>query len=69
MRIDAGAVSPVVSSDDEEAAAQNKKKRWRTLQELELLVSNKVNMWRTKFFFILLILFIFPFSMYGDYFL
>ena len=31
MRIDAGAVSPVVSSDDEEAAAQNKKKRLENL--------------------------------------
>eukprot|EP00731_Ephydatia_muelleri_P024413 Em0016g684a len=31
VRIDAGAVSPVVSSDDEEAAAQNKKKRLENL--------------------------------------
>ena len=48
VRIDAGAVSPVVSSNDDEAVAQNTKNVWRTLQELELLVSNKFNSWRTK---------------------
>ena len=41
VRINAGAVSPVVSSDVDEAVAQNN--IWRTLQALELLVSNKVN--------------------------
>ena len=39
----AGAVSPVVSSDVDEAVAQNNIRR--TLQALELLVSNKVNGW------------------------
>ena len=51
MRIDAGAVSPVVSSDDEEAAAQNKKKRLENLARAQASRQQQVNMWRTKFFF------------------
>ena len=69
VRIDAGTVSTVVSSDDDEAVAQNTKNVLRTLQELELLISNEVNSWRTLFYlfifqYILVFLFIFDFHVF-----
>eukprot|EP00731_Ephydatia_muelleri_P010024 Em0005g610a len=44
VRIDAGAVSPVVSSDDEEAAAQNKKKRLENRARAQVSRQQQVNM-------------------------